>query len=253
VGWVLFQPDNVLDCFPTATFWESPSDIDPVDLAQYLTVPYHQSRAFAINSLANPQVVGRNEETSHAILWEYASGWSSRDLNRSDSPPNYIISDCADAQWQITEAHDINDDGWIVALGTTFVQSTLELHALLLTPVGDCPYDVDVDGDIDEEDSVAIYRFMVHNPVVSGACGPGIICIWDVNFDCIVDGDDMEAVLDWIAECEADPCLCEGGESFGGGGGLSAERFAAALDACDPALTGPQLAQAWVHFFSALD
>jgi uncharacterized membrane protein len=262
-GWVLFDPTGgQQECFPTAAYWDSPTDSTPIDLAEYLEPEENEfdpSRAFAINSLDDPQLVGRNEFTGHAILWEFdspwtgVSGWSSRDLNNHDpdpDPTNYIIAGCSANKWEITEAHDINDNGWIVALGETVVSSTLYLHALLLTPEP-CPYDVDNDGDIDEDDAAAILG-LVENPASPTICPPAIICHWDVNFDCQITRADLELVLDYLETCVGFPCQCEG-ESFGGESqGLSAEDFAAAMAAHEPALGEEQVALGWECFFAEL-
>ena len=72
---------------------------------------------------------------------------------------------------------------------------------LLLTPVN-CPYDVTGDGYIDESDVAAIYAAAAS----SQACPVGVICIWDVNFDCRVTRADVDIVLEFIAACSEAPC-----------------------------------------------
>ena len=239
VGWVWFKPTNQsIDCDPTATYWPSYSSTSPVDLAAHLSPANDTSRAFAINSLTNPQVVGVNTTTDHGILWEYSGSWSSVDLDSSPS----IIAACSDSAWEVREAHDINDNGWIVAMG----DGSNGRHALLLTPV-ECPYDVNGDGFIDEYDAAEILEL---GDLQDPSCPMAVICRWDVDFDCDTDYDDYEAVLAYISEC-GDPCTCEGG-SFAatGGGGLSLERFMDALAAYSTNLSQEELAEGWARFLA---
>jgi hypothetical protein len=240
VGWVWYDPmGGSAICFPTATFWESPSDTDPVDLADFINGD--RSRAFAINSVANPQVVGENRTSSHAMLWEYdpecSPCWIASDL---DDSGNGVIPACSDATWAIIEAHDINDSCWIVAVG----DNGSALWALLLTPEP-CPTDVTNDGYIDENDLAAVFL----RTLITNSCGNAEICVWDVNFDCAVDEDDYDAVFGVIANCESEPCPCEGGDSFTSGDGPSIEDYALALASLEPELTSEQMALAWEWFF----
>jgi hypothetical protein len=247
-GWVWFRLTNQAICHPTAVFWESPSSTSPVDLGGVIGGDF--SRAFAINNFK--QVVGRNEDSSHAILWVYDPGcdpcWIAFDLDDSE---NGVIAECSDDEWRIFEAHDINDNGWIVALGDRVVSTTIETHALLMTPEP-CPLDVDNDGFITEDDAAAIAGkiFAYDPPEVD--CPVATICDWDVNFDCIINEDDHAAVLDYIENCEVDPCPCEGGSSFASapGEGLSIERYMLALAALEPELTTEQAQRAWESFFN---
>lgn len=75
---------------------------------------------------------------------------------------------------------------------------------------------------------------------------------WDVNFDCMIDDFDYDAVLDFIDECVNDPCYCEGGGSFAyaPGGGLSLERFTAAMTEVSSHISEEQVAMAWEHFLA---
>jgi uncharacterized membrane protein len=247
-GWVFFDPaGGPVQCFPSAGIWTSPGDTSPIDLSAFLANPYDTSRAYALNSLADPQVVGANEVTETAILWEYASEWSSLDLSDSGSP-NFAIAACVDTDWGITEAHDINDNGWIVAFGETNGASGLETHVVLLTPEP-CPLDVNGDGFITEDDAAAIASMIVLYDPPERDCFPATICDWDVDFDCVIDEDDHAAVLAFIGGCQVEPCPCEGGNGFGPGEGLSIERYALALAALEPELTSEQTALAWQWFF----
>lgn len=241
VGWVYFDVDDLtIGCDVTAAFWEDSTDDAPIDLSAYINDAL--SRAFAINDASPPEVVGSNEQTNDATLWTYGSPWTALNLNNSGSP-DYAIPECSDDEWDVYEAHDNNDDGWIVAFGSRVVGMTTEQHVLLLTPIG-CPWDVNEDESIDEYDLAAIIAS-------AGACVPAVICRGDIDFDCDVDRDDGILLLIYLNECPSDPCPCEFGESMAmtQGGGLSAERFAAAI-AATPSLSSEAIAQAWTDFLA---
>jgi hypothetical protein len=150
VGFTFHNPDS-LACRDDATFWANPSDTSPINLG--LTMPSGQSgdrsRAYAINNPTNAQVVGVNIDEQLAVLWERDSfgTWSAIDLN-TEIP-------CCRQNITLREAHDINNNGWIVAWGTYVVPNTnppvIEVWAVLLGPYT-CPEDVDFDGDVDETD-----------------------------------------------------------------------------------------------------
>jgi hypothetical protein len=96
-----------------------------------------------------------------------------------------------------------------------------------------CPLDVDNDGFITEDDAAAIAGTIYAYDPPETACPVPTICDWGVNFDCIINEDDHAAVLDYIENCEVDPCPCEGGSSFASAPdeGLSIERYMLALAA----------------------
>ena len=120
-------------------------------------------------------------------------------------------------------------------------------RALLLTPEP-CPWDVNDDGYIDEDDAAEMLAMMPSEQPVP--CPQATICRWDVNFDCEIFTDDVRAVLDHIAECNEEPCPCPGSESLGGsGGGLSASQFLEAMMAQQ--LTEAQMLMGWEQFFAA--
>jgi hypothetical protein len=77
--------------------------------------------------------------TPHAWYWSPHS-----EYGLAGNTVHTIIAACSDTAWQVSEAHDINDDGWIVAMG----DCSNGRHALLLTPV-ECPFDVNGDGFVD--------------------------------------------------------------------------------------------------------
>ncbi|MHC4414441.1 MAG: GC-type dockerin domain-anchored protein [Planctomycetota bacterium] len=139
-GWG-FEDDDQSDCLRRALLWEPPK-FDPFNLHPYAVaaIGAQASRAEAIN---NPdgdrvQLVGwGNPPTlpNRALLWErdVHGSWTATDLNT-------VIAQCSD-NWTIAAAHDINDDGWIVALGLRNNQP----HALLLTPFDSSPETCDAD------------------------------------------------------------------------------------------------------------
>ncbi len=240
-GWVSFQESSSpVVCKPTAAFWPSITNTSPVDLSAAIVYPNtnHLSRALAINSLTNQQVVGYDVDRDDALLWEHGSTWSCVELNDSTS---HVIAECSDDEWHITEAHDINDNGWIVALGD---RASDGRHSLLLTPVG-CPWDVNEDEVVDEYDIAAIVA-------AAGDCVPAVICRADIDFDCDVDRDDGILLLEYLGECSEDPCPCEVGESFAMtlGGGLSPERFNAAIAELPEEVSATLIAEAWVDFLT---
>jgi hypothetical protein len=244
VGWISFQETNQsINCDPTAVFWPSITSTSPVDLSAFITYPNTDNfcRALAINSLSDQKVVGFDSVRADALLWEHGSTWICVELNDSTSD---VIAECSDDKWDIVEAHDINDNGWIVALGDP---ASGPRHALLLTPVG-CPYDVNEDGYVDEYDVAPI------NAALSGGavpCPQAVICRWDLDFDCDIDRDDAGMLLAYLEECAEDPCPCEVGQgeslAMTHGGGLSLERFTAAMAELNW-LSSQATADAWLDF-----
>ena len=204
VGWTHHQPSLQIGCRDDATFWENPSDTGPINLGN--TMPSGQSgdwsRAFAINNLANPQVVGTNDSDDIAVLWERISDtWYVTDLNTQ-------IPCC----WQdfiIREAHDINDNGWITAWAVWENPHTehVETWVVLLSP--GCHEDIDLDGDIDVNDLNMVY-------FSNGSCpGPGGMASGDVDNDCDIDENDFAQIVAAYGECGEGG---EGGEGLGAGG-----------------------------------
>jgi hypothetical protein len=225
-GWIHFEPstskenDEPIQCFQIALYWETPTST-PVDLSQYLPNVGDHSRAYAINSLSLPQVVGVDTQPGHAILWESFSsggglGWTSTDLNNE-------IADC-DSIWSLKKALDINDNGWIVCLG---IRSS-HFHAALLIPMDtDCPVDTNSDGCVNIDDLLTVIA-QFDTP-----CPVGIICTGDTDLNCKVDMDDINnLVTHWST---ASPCVSPCGGSMmmttssGGGGAVPMLEIIAAI------------------------
>jgi len=204
VGWTFHQPTIQIECRSDTTLWESPSDTTPANLGS--TMPSGQSgdesRAFAINNLTYPQVVGTNLDENVGVLWErnYLGVWSATDLN-TEIP-------CCRQNLVIIEAHDINDNGWIVAWAEYVPPSgPVEQWAVLLSPYT-CPEDVDFDGDVDVNDLNAVY-------FSDGNCpAPGGILSGDVDNDCDVDSNDFAQIVAAYGDCSGG-----GGEEGLGAGG----------------------------------
>ncbi len=113
VGWGM---DESRDCNESALLWESPADTNPTDLHNDVSNPLpasERSRAEAISDpdqAGNATIVGRNVETNEALIWQKeGSNWTVAVL---DTRIN-----AASCGWNLREARDINDDGWIVGLG----------------------------------------------------------------------------------------------------------------------------------------
>lgn len=147
-----------------------------------------------VNSLI--QVVGKNETTEAALLWESstpASQWVATDLNDEIAPA------CG---WFLREAHDVNDSGWIVGSGTHDGHT----RAFLLTPRSPCPGDVDGDCFVGVLDLLLVLG-------EQGPCPVGFICTSDANCDCTRDVQDVLLVLayyDQTCPCESQGLQGEG-------------------------------------------
>ena len=119
VGWSYFTGSNGSGWY--ATLWNGTT---PTELG---TLGYARARALAINE--SGQIVGWAEAAGatgteyHATLW---TGTIATDLNV------YLDAGTA-ADWALTEATDINDNGWIT--GTAYNRKTGLEHAFLLAVI----------------------------------------------------------------------------------------------------------------------
>ncbi len=166
-GW-----DQEAECDRRAMFWAS-----AVSPRVVLPVVPSQDQAQA-NSINNPDGLGRvsavgvNATELLALLWVRESptaAWTVTDLNG-------VIGQCSD-DWVITSAVDINDSGWIAAWGFRNSQN----HAVLLTPIGDCP-PATCDGDFDGDGDVNVIDLLT----LLGAWGP---CPLNLTQPCRTDFD----------------------------------------------------------------
>jgi hypothetical protein len=199
VGWGV----NENPCKARALLWELGAQGDPTDLHVNLLPVGDETEAHAINSDA--MIVGTNTVADEALLWvEEASGWQVFDLNEIE------LSNAVACGWeQLIEANDINDNDWIVGVGDADPGGSVHFRAFLLTPIGDCPADVNGDGEVDIEDYLLIIATW-------GDCQTGKICAADINADCVVNVQDF---LKWRARLG--PCEGESGQIEQGGEDVS--------------------------------
>ncbi|MEE9129261.1 MAG: hypothetical protein V3T84_04535, partial [Phycisphaerales bacterium] len=185
-----------------AAYWDTVAG-PIVDLGSLLA-PGEQSWGWRINNNAPPggviQVVGNTGTLGEGLLWECAgncdlvANWSFTDLNES-------IQHCS-STWIIRQAHDVNDNGWIIGVGNAPGQS----HAILLTPLENCcDTDLNGDGTVGAADLLALL-------VAWGPCDPlPADCLADLDCDGSVGAADLLILLiDWGA-------VCNNGVLVGGG------------------------------------
>jgi hypothetical protein len=216
VGWGARENQ---DCRERALFWSSPGDPDPIDLHSE-AVPAlptgHASEAYAIsnpNELGTVEIVGEDTFDNVAVLWTGANeSWEYYNLNG--------LIDVVACNWVLGRARDVNDEGWIVGVG----RHDNILRAFLLTPLGDCPADINGDGVVNNVDFLKLLGRW-------GECQTGVICIADIDGNCIVDNTDALLLIAAWGECEG-----SGGESAQpgqGGSGLSLPEAVQALGFAD--------------------
>jgi hypothetical protein len=190
-----------LNCRRHAVYWAS-SASSPVDLHDNLLSSGEASRAEAVNNLSNPQVVGWNETSSRALLWEYnGSSWSVLDLQSADAIGNQGGST---PQFDLRQAHDINDDGWIVCWGFCdygLGDPLTGTYVVLLTPFDGpetCPEDLNEDGVVNVIDLLILINGW-------GSCIGGPICgVEDINTDALVDVVDLLILIEGWGLCTED-------------------------------------------------
>lgn len=169
-------------CIERATQWIW----DPVNLGFDLTIlapspvdDDNDTTGTALNQ--HGVIVGYDQPTLAALRWDMAGA---TDLNTLVALPNSGIT-------AVEVATDINDAGWITASGTLAADGTTTV-GVVLVPIGDCPEDVDLDGDVDADDLA----------IVQAAASAGTTCnnvrriAWeDVNGDCLVNQADIKLIL----------------------------------------------------------
>ena len=145
------------------------------------------SRAEALNNHKDPQVVGWSwiGVEQQAVLWESHGGaaWTATDLNNA-------FPECSAVE--LEQAHDINDDGWIAAWGTVNPPGlAFERHAVVLSPVGPNPSDLNGDGIVGINDFLELLGTW-------GPCRTGVVCRADLDLDCTVGITDLLRMFgDW--------------------------------------------------------
>lgn len=127
--------------------------------------------------------------------------WTATILNNEIQQCLPDCTDCTATPIELHEAHDINDDGWIAAVGLIHFDDGpsqwSEWHAFLLVPFGDCPEDLHGDGDVDEDDLDIFLGYP------GTGCEAGEICWVDVNGDCSVNSLDRRQIIEAYARAAA--------------------------------------------------
>jgi hypothetical protein len=184
------------DCRPHAMAWEGPGQGNEKDLHDELELP-GDDRSFAEAMNESRDVVGwwvqgPAEDDQVAVLWTSPDGsaWSLGDLDGG------ISALCA---FRLRQAHDINEEGWIVGVGDQDPTSAAQIRGFLLIPFDDisCPEDVNRDGVVDSVDLQLVINAS-NQPI---QCEPGRICWEDVNGDCHVTNADVKLVMRAFGPC----------------------------------------------------
>jgi len=226
VGWGKDEDNQSLQ---RALYWETVTSA-PVNLHTVVGPPLPPGDATLAEAIARPlpdglpNVVGWNDATERALLWKRDSQgqWSVEDLNE-------LIGTHAQDDWLLVEAHDINNNAWIVGWGLYGAYPNQKHRAILLSTAKDCPADLDFDGDVDTGDLLILLGNW-------GYCPEGEICWSDIDMDGDVDTADLLFGL-----------LANWGECGGGGGEVPRnvqdciDKFGfdpVALEACIQAVTG---------------
>ncbi len=182
-----------------AAYWDTIAG-PIVDLGSLLA-PGEQSWGWRINNNAPTsgvtQVVGYTGTLGEGLLWECSgtcdlvANWSVTDLNDTDT-----IGLCSD-EWIIRQAHDVNDNGWIIGMANA---APAERHAVLLAPLATCPPalclgDIDGNGTVGNSDVLALLGDW-------GVCDPPpASCDADLDCDGVVGASDMLILLGEWGDC----------------------------------------------------
>jgi hypothetical protein len=201
VGWA---KDAEFENRDRALYWESVT-ADPANLHTETGIDDgHETRAEAIARPGGlPHVVGWNGFTNHALLWKRDSQgqWSVEDLNA-------LIGSQARDDWELVEAHDINNGTsipgwgefptpWIVGWGwykPPHNPDEGDRRAFLLSTAKECPQDLDFDGEIGTSDLLILLENWDY-------CLEGEICWSDIDMDGDVDTADLLELLGHWGEC----------------------------------------------------
>ena len=187
-------------CRSRAVYWaDSESDLTDLHTESGMDVE-HKTVANAINS--QQEIVGWNESTSEAILWEPdgSGGWTHTNLDALIR--EQMVGGDEQHEWAFFQAFDINDAGWIVGWGVRPYEGGVNT-AFLVTPTeGDCLGDIVPDGTVDVLDLLEVLS--------QWGCSTGQICTADVAgpdaeegevFDGIVDVQDLLKILSIWGPC----------------------------------------------------
>lgn len=208
VGYGFQQPLETEFCIQEAMFWEAGASPAFFVLGQLvpglLGPPYDNTRAEAINEpdpvTGRIQVVGTNVTDNDGLIWTRtgsgaSASWTVQNLE------DVLCSACV-SQWDIFEAYDINDQGYILALADADLSGGFDLHAVLLVPVtgcisATCPADFNGDAVVDGLD-LALLLGAWGDPCGLGPCPYDLTCD-----DSIVDGLDLALLLGAWGPCSS--------------------------------------------------
>jgi uncharacterized membrane protein len=190
-------------CKQHAVYWDTDTVLVPVDLGEATGIDASsQSLAVRINNNESPetlQAVGwQLASPDRAFLWEcdgvcnLLANWSATDLNDT-------IQHCSDF-WLIRQAHDINDDGWIIGWADANEHGPADFRAVILFPEQDCEVccfaDLDCDGNVGVPDLLILLGSW-------GPCpAPPAPCDADLDCDGVVGVKDLLLLLAAWNTCE---------------------------------------------------
>lgn len=175
-------------CTRHPLYWEN-IEADAFDLGDFMPDGQegNAARAEDVNNLESPAVVGWNDETETALLWEQEdeNDWVVTDLNAFETHGS--------CRWTIEEAHAVNDSVWIAAIAVDkWFGGT---HAILLVPDDPCLGDLTYNSVVDTDDLVMVINNW-------GTCSSyPTPCAGDGTCNGIVDVDDLLLVINNYGSC----------------------------------------------------
>jgi hypothetical protein len=201
--------ENPSECPWRALYWAD-ADSAPTPLDNWMPPDQEEdfSRAEAITpNAAPPEVVGWNESKSLALLWRPAAAPDWEVVLLDDE-----IGSCTGAL-SVRFAHDINDAGWIVCLADYDPDGGPDYHAVLLTPVETCRWDIAGENQGPPDGTVGVNDFL---EILAqwGPCPPAQFCTAD--YDCSGDVG-VTDFLEFLAHFG--PCEGQGQQAAGAPGG----------------------------------
>ncbi|MFK7961720.1 MAG: dockerin type I domain-containing protein [Phycisphaerales bacterium] len=182
-------PGPMVECGERAALftWDPATQSFDLDLLAASPVdPEDETDANAIND--SGEIVGLDTFEFVALRWRPGSVVELNDL--------VALGNCGVVS--IRSALDVNEHGWIVGVAEVEYPDDAGMLVptnigVLLVPIGDCPEDVDRDGDVDQDDLAA-----VQNTLGTGSTSCNNIrriCWEDVNGDCVVNQEDVKLVM----------------------------------------------------------
>lgn len=234
-------------CVPHALYWPSRTAA-PFDLGTVSPLtPLQFTHAEGINNLTQVQVVGWNDSSGHALYWDQnaSGGWN----NTTDL--DTAMCDCSNSIVLI-QAHDVNDNGWIVAWGnadpTDPDPEGTDFRAYLLRPVQACPVDLNGDGLVNTVDFLALLQNWTGDAMCANCNDVCCTCKGDIDGDCKINTVDLNALLGSWGTCPGFGQCPQGGGAVAGAGPAGGESGSQSLDEAVEALGFGGLGdyQAWV-------